>query len=172
MSFINKAFLIARWKQDMDASIALLKKATEIDPMCELAYAHLGQLYIQTSKLDLAIEAYMKGSSLGNCVVVTVVLVCFCFASTAVSRLFIYPVASDFHMLQEIHSGRISFFCCSNPHLGQIGNSLKHHPLPFFSFFFAFCFLFFVFFFLSHPSSVSSLTLFYCCLLLLFFFYN
>jgi len=61
LSLINKAFLVARWKQDIETSISLLKKAIELDPMCELAYAHLGQLYIQTSQLELAIGAYTKG---------------------------------------------------------------------------------------------------------------
>jgi len=61
LSLINKSFLIHRWKDDVSQAQELLKKAIEIDPHCELAHAHLGQLYIQQSKLSEAIESYEKG---------------------------------------------------------------------------------------------------------------
>jgi mitochondrial import receptor subunit TOM70 len=60
LPYINKAMLMQTWKEDTIQAIELLKKAIEVDPLCELAYQQLAQFLFMQSKPKEAFEAFDK----------------------------------------------------------------------------------------------------------------
>jgi len=62
LCYLNQCLLAFQYKQDIKAATELAKKAIEVDDRCDLAYAHLAQMYLQQGNQLEAIEAYDKGA--------------------------------------------------------------------------------------------------------------
>lgn len=57
---VNKATAVFHWKRDTAGAEALCKEALEIDPLCDGAYAALGQMYLQMHDYEKAITAFRQ----------------------------------------------------------------------------------------------------------------
>lgn len=57
---VNKATAVFHWKRDTEGAEALCKEALEIDPLCDGAYAALGQMYLQMHDYEKAITAFRQ----------------------------------------------------------------------------------------------------------------
>ena len=55
---VNKATAVFHWKSDTEGAESLCKEALEIDPLCDAAFAALGQMYLQMHDYDKAITAF------------------------------------------------------------------------------------------------------------------
>ncbi|KAJ3186541.1 TOM (translocase of outer membrane) complex component [Gaertneriomyces sp. JEL0708] len=66
LPYINKAILYLQWKQDAIAAEEQCRKALEVDPLCDMAYAQLAQLLMHQGKVEESIEAYDKASELAR----------------------------------------------------------------------------------------------------------
>lgn len=53
-------------KGDFERAIQCTQKALEVDPLCELAYQHLAQMYMQQGRLDEAIITFKKASEMAR----------------------------------------------------------------------------------------------------------
>ena len=60
MAYVNKSILLLQWKNDAEAAIQACRRAINIDHHCDIAYGHLGQIYMQQGKYDLAIDNFNK----------------------------------------------------------------------------------------------------------------
>ncbi|KAJ3089658.1 hypothetical protein HK102_005844 [Quaeritorhiza haematococci] len=60
LPYINKALLYLQWKNDPETAENLLRKATEVDSMCDIAYAQLAQLLVAQNKMEEALATYDK----------------------------------------------------------------------------------------------------------------
>ncbi|KAI8919613.1 hypothetical protein BC831DRAFT_430948 [Entophlyctis helioformis] len=58
LPYINKSLLHIQWKQDIVQSEADVRKALEQDPLCDIAYTHLGQLLCHQNKIPEALQVY------------------------------------------------------------------------------------------------------------------
>jgi len=58
LPIVNKATAVFHWKRDAAGAEALCKEALEIDPLCDGAYAALGQMYLQMHDYEKAITAF------------------------------------------------------------------------------------------------------------------
>jgi import receptor subunit TOM70 len=57
---VNKATAVFHWKRDVVGAEGLCKEALEIDPLCDGAYAALGQMYLQMHDYEKAITAFRQ----------------------------------------------------------------------------------------------------------------
>ena len=57
---VNKATAVFHWKSDTEGAEALCKEALEIDPLCDGAYAALGQMYLQMHDYERAITSFRQ----------------------------------------------------------------------------------------------------------------
>jgi len=57
---VNKATAVFHWKSDTAGAEGLCKEALEIDPLCDGAYAALGQMYLQMHDYDKAITSFRQ----------------------------------------------------------------------------------------------------------------
>jgi len=57
---VNKATAVFHWKRDTAGAETLCKEALEIDPLCDGAYAALGQMYLQVHDYEKAITAFRQ----------------------------------------------------------------------------------------------------------------
>ncbi|KAJ3411310.1 TOM (translocase of outer membrane) complex component [Chytridiales sp. JEL 0842] len=60
LPYINKSILYIQWKRDAPAAEQICRKATEVDPLCDIAFIQLAQLLIHQNKLEEALEVYDK----------------------------------------------------------------------------------------------------------------
>ncbi|TPX35003.1 hypothetical protein SmJEL517_g02511 [Synchytrium microbalum] len=60
LPYINKAILYLQWKSDTTTAESLCRKATEVDPLCDIAYAQLAQLLLYQMRIEEALENYDK----------------------------------------------------------------------------------------------------------------
>ncbi|KXS17773.1 TPR-like protein [Gonapodya prolifera JEL478] len=65
LSYMNKAFSYIQ-RQDLAQAEQFCRKATEVDPKCDLAYAQWAQILMQQNKLDEALEKYEAAISLSR----------------------------------------------------------------------------------------------------------
>ena len=61
LCFINQGLLAFQCRQDFAGAIELAKKAIAVDDRCDVAYAHLAQIYMQTGQQQQAIDNYEQG---------------------------------------------------------------------------------------------------------------
>lgn len=64
LPIINLALMQLQFMGDKDAGEALLRKAIDVDPNCEIAYSHLGQLLLGSNRTSDAIVVYQKAVNL------------------------------------------------------------------------------------------------------------
>ncbi|XP_074652301.1 mitochondrial import receptor subunit TOM70-like [Tubulanus polymorphus] len=64
--YVHRGLLQLQWKQDVDEAMKLLKKAIELDDLCELAYETLGTIEVQRGCLDRAHELFNKAINLAK----------------------------------------------------------------------------------------------------------
>lgn len=57
---VNKATAVFHWKSDTAGAEGLCKEALEIDPLCDGAYAALGQMYLQMHDYEKAITSFRQ----------------------------------------------------------------------------------------------------------------
>ena len=62
LCYLNKGLLAFQSRQDTESAIAMAKKALEVDERCDIAYAHLAQMYLQQENQLGAIDCYDKGA--------------------------------------------------------------------------------------------------------------
>lgn len=60
LPYINKSILLAQFKQDFSAAVEMCQNAIKQDPLCDISYSQLGQLYCHQNKLKEALETYDK----------------------------------------------------------------------------------------------------------------
>jgi mitochondrial import receptor subunit TOM70 len=60
MAYVNKSILLLQWKNDAEVAIQACRRAISVDHHCDIAYGHLGQIYMQQGKYDLAIDNFNK----------------------------------------------------------------------------------------------------------------
>ncbi|KAJ3343379.1 TOM (translocase of outer membrane) complex component [Gonapodya sp. JEL0774] len=65
LSYMNKAFSYIQ-RQDLAQAEQFCRRATEVDPKCDLAYAQWAQILMQQNKLDEALEKYEVAISLSR----------------------------------------------------------------------------------------------------------
>ncbi|KAJ1555300.1 TOM (translocase of outer membrane) complex component [Cladochytrium tenue] len=58
LPYINKAILYLQWKKDAPKAEELCRKATDVDPLCDIAYIQLSQLLIHQNRLSEALATY------------------------------------------------------------------------------------------------------------------
>ncbi|KAJ3391876.1 TOM (translocase of outer membrane) complex component [Entophlyctis sp. JEL0112] len=58
LPYINKSILHLQWTRDPVTAEKFCRKATEVDPTCDIAYIQLAQLLIHQNMLEAALEAY------------------------------------------------------------------------------------------------------------------
>ncbi|KAI9098268.1 import receptor [Phlyctochytrium arcticum] len=63
---INKAILHLQSKQDTAKAESECRKAIEVDPMCDMAYAQLAQLLLHQGKFEESLSAYDKAAELAR----------------------------------------------------------------------------------------------------------
>jgi len=63
-SLVHRGMLTLQWRQDMNKAYELIKKAVEVDNLCEFAYETLGTLEIQRGNLREAINLFTKAIKL------------------------------------------------------------------------------------------------------------
>jgi len=60
LPMVNKATALYHWKTDAVGAETLCKEALGIDPLCDGAYAALGQMYLQMHHYEKAIAAFRQ----------------------------------------------------------------------------------------------------------------
>ncbi|XP_077985537.1 mitochondrial import receptor subunit TOM70-like [Glandiceps talaboti] len=65
-TYVHRGLLMLQWKQDVDTSVSLMKKALEIDDKCDFAYETLGTIEVQRGNLDQAIQLFEKAIDLAR----------------------------------------------------------------------------------------------------------
>lgn len=60
LPYINQALIALQFQNDADKAEVFLKKAIEVDPVCDIAYSHLGQVLLTLNKTDEALKVYEK----------------------------------------------------------------------------------------------------------------
>ncbi|KAJ3055603.1 TOM (translocase of outer membrane) complex component [Rhizophlyctis rosea] len=66
LPYINKAILYLQWKQDPVTAEAECRKATEVDPQCDIAFAQLAQLLLHQNKVEESLQHYDKAAELAR----------------------------------------------------------------------------------------------------------
>lgn len=61
---MHRGLLQLQWNGDINKSLALLRKAIEVDSKCELAYETLGTVQVQRGMLENAIDLFEKALKL------------------------------------------------------------------------------------------------------------
>ncbi|XP_060666869.1 mitochondrial import receptor subunit TOM70 [Drosophila nasuta] len=57
---VHQAIMMLQWRGDIDTAVALLNRAIEVDPKCELAYETLGTVEVQRAQLQRAVDLFEK----------------------------------------------------------------------------------------------------------------
>jgi mitochondrial import receptor subunit TOM70 len=63
LCYLNKGLLAFQARQDVGTAMAMAQKALEVDDRCDIAHAHLAQMYLQQENPQAAIACYEKGAS-------------------------------------------------------------------------------------------------------------
>jgi len=66
LSIVNKGLALYQWKQDIGAAERCCNEALRIDPECEAAVATLAQLFLQQSKIERAVEMFIRQTELAR----------------------------------------------------------------------------------------------------------
>jgi mitochondrial import receptor subunit TOM70 len=66
LPLVNKGLALYQWKQDLGAAERCCNEALRIDPECEAAVATLGQLSLQKSKIDEAVQLFARQADLAR----------------------------------------------------------------------------------------------------------
>ncbi|KAL3266741.1 hypothetical protein HHI36_010902 [Cryptolaemus montrouzieri] len=64
--FVHNGLLLLQWKNDIEGSVRLMRKAIDLDKKCEFAYETLGTVEVQRGNLILAIELFNKAIELAR----------------------------------------------------------------------------------------------------------
>lgn len=63
LPYVNKSILYVQWKQDINTAEQVCREALKVDPLCDLAYQHLGQLLCHLNRIDEAVDVYDKAAA-------------------------------------------------------------------------------------------------------------
>lgn len=63
---VHRALVVLSWKSSISEAFTFLQQAIKVDPKCDYAYETLGTLYIQTGKLEEAVECLEKAVPLSK----------------------------------------------------------------------------------------------------------
>lgn len=63
---VHRALVVLSWKSSINEAFTFLQQAIKVDPKCDYAYETLGTLYIQTGKLEEAVECLEKAVPLSK----------------------------------------------------------------------------------------------------------
>jgi import receptor subunit TOM70 len=66
LPIVNKGLALYQWKQDIGAAERCCNEALRIDPECEAAVATLAQLFLQQSKIERAVEMFIRQTELAR----------------------------------------------------------------------------------------------------------
>ncbi|KAJ3277803.1 TOM (translocase of outer membrane) complex component [Borealophlyctis nickersoniae] len=66
LPYINKAILYLQWKQDPRIAEMECRKAIEVDPQCDIAFAQLAQLLLHQNKVEESLPYYDKAAELAR----------------------------------------------------------------------------------------------------------
>jgi mitochondrial import receptor subunit TOM70 len=66
LPYLNQAIIHSHVKNDVGRGIELTQRAIAVDPLCELAYMHLAQMYMAQGKVEDSIKTYEKALELAR----------------------------------------------------------------------------------------------------------
>ncbi|KAA0183550.1 hypothetical protein HAZT_HAZT005054 [Hyalella azteca] len=66
LGIVYRAMLQVQWKSDLDGAKKLIRKALEVDPMCELALENLATIHVQTGNLQDGVELFNRAIPLAK----------------------------------------------------------------------------------------------------------
>lgn len=66
LPLVNKALAVLQFKTDVDEAEKLCRKAVTLDPLSDVAYGTLGQLYLQSNKIEDAMSCFMHNADIAR----------------------------------------------------------------------------------------------------------